>query len=76
MSKYVANPERLSSDLEDEIEVFEDSLIRRNSSSSGPGPDAPQPATADMSDEEFLAALDQINAPSPNPNSIIPGETD
>ena len=65
MSKYVANPERLSSDLEGEIDPFLDALIRRNSSSSGPGPDAPQPVTPD-----------RTNAPSPNPNSIIPGETD
>ena len=76
LSKYVANRESLAGDLEDEIDAFEDALIRRNSSSSGPGPDAPQPATPEMSDEEFLAALDQINAAPINPNSIIPGETD
>ena len=67
LSKYAKKAEgKIQADVEAEINYLTKRLIRRND----------QMNVQAVIDQERESALDQINAPSTNTNTIIPGETD
>ena len=75
LSKYAKIAEgKIQADVEAEINYLTKKLIRRNDQMKDQAQQDSDPETS--SDEEIEAALDQINAPSTNTNTIIPGETD